>query len=69
KDIVCTVNVQHNCIDSDCTEVVGSIVQQERAETTQMKLVIRHKPTPKYLLNTYSIHKYAHIYAALPSSL
>ncbi|KIJ11663.1 hypothetical protein PAXINDRAFT_84194, partial [Paxillus involutus ATCC 200175] len=69
KDIVCAVNIQHDCIDSDCTEVIRLVVRQERAETMRTKPVIHHKLTPKYLLNTYSIHIYAHIYAALPSSL
>ncbi|KAF8837378.1 hypothetical protein BDN67DRAFT_909323, partial [Paxillus ammoniavirescens] len=68
-DIICGVNLQHNCTDSKCTQLVHHTIRQERVLTRQTKPVIRHEPTGKYLLNTYSIHNYAFIHAALPSSL
>ncbi|KAI6008549.1 hypothetical protein EDC04DRAFT_2581982, partial [Pisolithus marmoratus] len=69
KDLVCVVNIQHNCIDSKCAGSIYSTVHQERSETMQTWTVICHEPTCKFLLNTYSIHNYTHIIATLPLSL
>ncbi|KAI6111276.1 hypothetical protein F5141DRAFT_968851, partial [Pisolithus sp. B1] len=68
-DIVCAVNLQHNCMDSKCITVACCPIQQERILTAQTKPVIHHKETPNYLLNTFSIHNYAFIHTALPASL
>ncbi|KAI6138558.1 hypothetical protein BKA82DRAFT_158153 [Pisolithus tinctorius] len=68
-DVICVANVQHNCVDSKCASFVNRAIRQERSETTQVRKAVRHEPTRKYLLNTYSIHNYAHIRRALPPSL
>ncbi|KIN97721.1 hypothetical protein M404DRAFT_98196, partial [Pisolithus tinctorius Marx 270] len=69
KDVICIVNVQHNCVDLKCASFVNHAICQERSKTTQVQKAIHHEPTRKYLLNTYSIHNYTHIRRALPPSL
>ncbi|KAH7928239.1 hypothetical protein BV22DRAFT_974816, partial [Leucogyrophana mollusca] len=69
KDITCAVNVQHNCVDSQCVDIGHKRLRQERTETSRTTPIINHKPTPLYFLNTYSIHNYAHIRSAVPENL
>ncbi|KAI5995504.1 hypothetical protein EDD15DRAFT_2365685 [Pisolithus albus] len=68
-DIVCAVNLQHNCMDSKCVTLAHRAVRQERISTVRTKPVLRHEETPNYFLNTFSIHNYAFIHAALPACL
>ncbi|KAI6029918.1 hypothetical protein BKA83DRAFT_4030647, partial [Pisolithus microcarpus] len=68
-DIVCAVNLQHNCMDSKCIMLTPRATLQERVLTTRTKPVVHHEETPNYILNTFSIHNYAFIRAALPASL
>ncbi|KIK97317.1 hypothetical protein PAXRUDRAFT_136502, partial [Paxillus rubicundulus Ve08.2h10] len=66
QDVLCRVNIQHNCVDSKCTKLVSCAIQQGTL-TQQSKHIIQPEPTPKYLLNTFSI--YSFILAVLPPSL
>ncbi|KAH7919605.1 hypothetical protein BV22DRAFT_968262, partial [Leucogyrophana mollusca] len=68
-DVVCTINVQHNCIDSQCVDTRQQPVPQERLESTVTKTVLQHKSTPHYFLNVYSIHNYVHIQSIIPTAL
>ncbi|KAG2153502.1 uncharacterized protein EDB93DRAFT_1239739 [Suillus bovinus] len=68
-NIICVINLQHNCIDSQCTDTLLQPVRQERLETSHMKRIIQHKATPHYFINTYSIHNYNHIHLAIPKML
>ncbi|KAG1736269.1 hypothetical protein EDD22DRAFT_745936, partial [Suillus occidentalis] len=68
-DIICVVNLQHNCVDSQCTDTISQPVRQERLETSRTKPIIRHKSTPHYFFNAYSIHNYDHIHLVLPEAL
>ncbi|KAI6096497.1 hypothetical protein F5141DRAFT_961529, partial [Pisolithus sp. B1] len=64
-DIICTVNLQHNCMDSKCIMLAHHTTHQERVLPTQTKPIIHHKETPNYFLNTFFIHNYAFICTAL----
>ncbi|OJA17351.1 hypothetical protein AZE42_13066, partial [Rhizopogon vesiculosus] len=68
-DIKCMINLQHNCIDSQCTDTLQQTVYQERIETSQTKSTIHHKSTPSYFVNAYSIHNYDHIRLVIPETL
>ncbi|KAH7881952.1 hypothetical protein F5I97DRAFT_1991269, partial [Phlebopus sp. FC_14] len=68
-DIICGINLQHSCTDSKCIQLAHHIIQQERALTKQTKPMIKHEPTDKYLLNTYSIHNHAFIHTTLSQPL
>ncbi|KAG2352148.1 hypothetical protein BDR07DRAFT_1239458, partial [Suillus spraguei] len=54
-DSVCSVNIQHNCIDSHCTNTGQQPIYQEQTLTSRSRCIIQHKPTPHYILNAYSI--------------
>ncbi|KAG1867090.1 hypothetical protein C8R48DRAFT_552759, partial [Suillus tomentosus] len=59
----------HNCIDSQCTDTLEQNVRQEQIETSRTKPTIRHKSTPHFLVNAYSLHNYAHIHLIIPETL
>ncbi|KAH7931055.1 hypothetical protein BV22DRAFT_999145, partial [Leucogyrophana mollusca] len=69
EKIVCAVNIQHNCIDSQCIDTSQKKARQEHFETSKTTTIITHKPTVHYLLNTYSIHNYTHIRSVVPENL
>ncbi|KAI0692034.1 hypothetical protein BC835DRAFT_1238395, partial [Cytidiella melzeri] len=71
-DIICAVNTQHNCRDSDsqCIGVTLHPTRQEHTFTEHCtKQLAQHAETPHFLLNIYSIHNYEQIAKALPSLL
>ncbi|KDQ25284.1 hypothetical protein PLEOSDRAFT_1027446, partial [Pleurotus ostreatus PC15] len=52
-DILCTVNVQHNCAANGCTESGVRAIYQEREATARMKPTVVHQgPTDDLILNT-----------------
>ncbi|KAG1804534.1 uncharacterized protein BJ212DRAFT_1199793, partial [Suillus subaureus] len=65
----CVINLQHNCIDSQCTDTLQMAMCQEQIETLQMIPTIHHKSTPNYFLNAYSIHNYSYIHLIIPEML
>ncbi|KAG2073776.1 hypothetical protein BDR04DRAFT_1009623, partial [Suillus decipiens] len=69
QDIVCAVNLQHNCLNVKCTNLSTKHVWQEWTQTDQMTSIMEHQPLPHHLLNTFSIHNYQHIHSFLPESL
>ncbi|KAG1807724.1 hypothetical protein EV424DRAFT_1283807, partial [Suillus variegatus] len=68
-EIICIVNIQHDCVKSQCTDTSQCHLRQERTETTHTKSIIQHKSSLFYLLNAYSIHNYAQIQSVIPPSL
>ncbi|KAG2752439.1 hypothetical protein P692DRAFT_20696577, partial [Suillus brevipes Sb2] len=68
-EIICIVNIQHDCVKSQCTDTSQCRIHQERTETAHTKSVIQHKSLLFYLLNAYSIHNYAQILSVIPPSL
>ncbi|KIO08465.1 hypothetical protein M404DRAFT_134486, partial [Pisolithus tinctorius Marx 270] len=49
KNVLCNVNIQHDCASSRCTgvQVVGE--RQENDETTRTKTIVNHAPTNAFL--------------------
>ncbi|KAG2117240.1 uncharacterized protein F5147DRAFT_560802, partial [Suillus discolor] len=68
-DIICTINIQHNCLDSQCTDIRRQSVHQERIDTSQTKATVKHESMPNFFLNVYSIHNYDHIQRVVPDTL
>ncbi|KAG1828025.1 hypothetical protein EV424DRAFT_1318931 [Suillus variegatus] len=68
-DIICAVNLQHNCLDAKCTDLSTKHLWQERIQTDRTTSIVEHQPSPEYLLNTFSIHNYQHIHSVLPEFL
>ncbi|XP_006464096.1 hypothetical protein AGABI2DRAFT_120883 [Agaricus bisporus var. bisporus H97] len=52
KDILCTVNFQHNCSAHGCTTEEMLVVYQEREGTSQRQAAIRHRVPDNLILNT-----------------
>ncbi|KAF8840259.1 hypothetical protein BDN67DRAFT_880617, partial [Paxillus ammoniavirescens] len=69
QDVLCAVNIQHNCIDAHCVDIESKPMRQEQLETKRTVPVIQHKPTQSYFLNTWSIHNYEAIQSFLPQNL
>ncbi|KAH9941761.1 uncharacterized protein BXZ73DRAFT_41717, partial [Epithele typhae] len=69
SDIICVINLQHDCSGSECNNFENSQVFQERLKSTRTRAVIKHNETNAYILNTHSIHNYDHIRSALPPAL
>ncbi|KIO07593.1 hypothetical protein M404DRAFT_135795 [Pisolithus tinctorius Marx 270] len=69
QDIVCAANVQHNCVDSQCTVSGTKKIQQECLHTTWTAPTVKHKSMCEYLLNVYSIHNYKYIQELVPENL
>ncbi|KAG2120425.1 uncharacterized protein F5147DRAFT_562462 [Suillus discolor] len=69
EDIICIVNLQHDCVKAQCTDISQCRVHQEQTKTAHTRPVIQHQPSPFYLLNAYSIHNHAQIQSVIPQSL
>ncbi|KAF8346814.1 hypothetical protein F5887DRAFT_834375, partial [Amanita rubescens] len=69
KDILCSVNIQHDCSASGCKESEQVAVRQEYMETTQRREQVQHVDGTKYLLNVFSIHNYEMISNVIPAPL
>ncbi|KAH7918288.1 hypothetical protein BV22DRAFT_1024813 [Leucogyrophana mollusca] len=69
ENILCAVNVQHNCLNSRCVNTLDKQLRQERITTSRTTPTVKHHPTPHYFLNVHSIHNYAHILSVIPENL
>lgn len=71
KEILCTVNIQHDCASSgsDCHSIRNVKEWQERSETTKSRRLVNHASTNAYVLNTFSLHNYQHITATIPPAV
>ncbi|KAJ7659053.1 hypothetical protein DFH06DRAFT_1326896 [Mycena polygramma] len=62
KELLCTVNVQHNCLDNKCGPSGSRPVFQERIKTTQTRAEIAHsKNTHDIVLNTAQMRDAVHL--------
>ncbi|KAI0349855.1 hypothetical protein OH77DRAFT_1382267, partial [Trametes cingulata] len=55
-DVVCPVNVQHNCCDNKCTLMQTCIVRQEREDTSQRAAEVHHVLDPGAGANNYILN-------------
>ncbi|KAG2064228.1 hypothetical protein BDR04DRAFT_1035851 [Suillus decipiens] len=53
QDIVYSVDIQHNCIDLNCTNTAQQPLYQEWILTSHSRSIFQHKLTPHYFLNAY----------------
>ncbi|KAJ6474054.1 hypothetical protein C8R47DRAFT_1076489 [Mycena vitilis] len=62
KELLCTVNVQHNCLDNKCGPTGSRFVFQEREKTAQTRAEIVHTQNPADLvLNTAQMRDAVHL--------
>ncbi|KAL0568972.1 hypothetical protein V5O48_013001 [Marasmius crinis-equi] len=69
SDIICTLNVQHDCHYGECTNSKQQVVGQERLETSRSRPVVDHTDVQRFILNTHSLHNHSTISRLLPSFL
>lgn len=69
KDVLCAVNVQHDCQRGACVMNDGRAVFQEREVTKIRRTNIKHLDDRHYVVNTSSLHNYESIQQSLPVSL
>ncbi|KAG1857245.1 hypothetical protein C8R48DRAFT_551189, partial [Suillus tomentosus] len=69
KEILCVVNVQHDCTSSGANCGIRNVQErQERIVTMRLRQLVDHAPTNAYFLNTHVLHNYQHISALAPRS-
>ncbi|KAJ7796457.1 hypothetical protein B0H13DRAFT_1674837, partial [Mycena leptocephala] len=62
ENLICTVNVQHNCIDNKCGPTGTRPVYQERAKTDQTRAQIAHtRNIEDIVLNTAQMRDAIHV--------
>lgn len=69
QDILCTVNVQHDCHHGGCLPTRSVPRIQECTPTSQSRMLLKHSDQTHFVLNTASLHNHEHIASALPTSL
>ncbi|TBU53792.1 hypothetical protein BD310DRAFT_951832 [Dichomitus squalens] len=69
ENVVCTVNVQHDCARGQCDTTGTEAIRQEREMTSRSRAVVAHRPTPFYVVNRHAIHNQRLIRTALPPYL
>lgn len=62
-------NVQHNCIESRCSDTGTRRIFQERRETSITERTIKHTDDGVYILNMHALHNASLIRKVLPRSL
>ncbi|KAF8868695.1 hypothetical protein BD779DRAFT_1459482 [Infundibulicybe gibba] len=68
-DILCAVNVQHDCLNGKCNGIKTVPVTQERLEAKKTQRTVVHSDLNAFILNTHSLHNYKHIRAVIPPHL
>ncbi|KAJ7716484.1 hypothetical protein DFH07DRAFT_907412 [Mycena maculata] len=52
KDIKCTVNIQHNCVDNKCQSTRTRVILNEREATAERALQVEHNVPDDMIINT-----------------
>ncbi|KII92051.1 hypothetical protein PLICRDRAFT_75950, partial [Plicaturopsis crispa FD-325 SS-3] len=68
-DVLCVVNIQHDCSTGGCTTAGSQIVRQEREDTTRTRMTVLHKDELHYVVNMNALHNHQFIRSALPPAL
>ena len=69
KDVLCIVNVQHNCYSCKCNKIQHGPVQQEHEMTGNTRALVDHDPEARFVINIHLIHNYKLIAAVIPQDL
>ncbi|KIJ40446.1 hypothetical protein M422DRAFT_49166 [Sphaerobolus stellatus SS14] len=68
-EIICSINVQHDCSSSECGATGVRPIIQEREKTTRNISFIEHKNEDIFVLNLFTLHNAHIIQRLLPRSL
>ncbi|KAH9885843.1 hypothetical protein C8Q73DRAFT_814547 [Cubamyces lactineus] len=69
KDILCVVNVQHDCTAGMCTPSGSEQLRQERELSTRARTVVEHQDRVHYVINLAALHNQGMIRSCLPPPL
>ncbi|KAH9831856.1 uncharacterized protein C8Q71DRAFT_798855 [Rhodofomes roseus] len=69
QDIVCAVNIQHDCSKHGCSETGTESIRQEREETTRTRAITKHHDSTDYVVNVLALHNQRLLREALPEPL
>ncbi|KAJ3896974.1 hypothetical protein F5879DRAFT_764851, partial [Lentinula edodes] len=61
QDVLCVVNVQHNCYQAKCTVQRTATVMKEREESEEKELRIEHTGMQSFILNTAQMRSSAYL--------
>ncbi|TFY81246.1 hypothetical protein EWM64_g2769 [Hericium alpestre] len=69
EDIICSVNIQHDCHKGGCKATQKEYRMQERLITAQSRLLVQHSDNIHFIVNMHALHNHKQIRKALPSHL
>ncbi|KAK7437483.1 hypothetical protein VKT23_018555 [Stygiomarasmius scandens] len=69
EDILFLISVQHDCRLSKCLASGSQVVRQERKDTLQRVLVIKHANDDAFVINTHALHNATLLRQLLPRPL
>ncbi|KAJ7820408.1 hypothetical protein B0H14DRAFT_2225734, partial [Mycena olivaceomarginata] len=52
QDVKYTFNIQHNCADNNCWSIPSRIILNEREETSERSLAVKHISSSDLIINT-----------------
>lgn len=68
--MMCVVNVQHDCVGGKGCAVIKSVpLQQERLDTSRMRLLVSHSDDVDFVVNINSLHNHEAIRLATPDAV
>ncbi|KAI5989187.1 hypothetical protein F5J12DRAFT_700323, partial [Pisolithus orientalis] len=68
-DIICSVNLQHDCFQGKCQATGQEVVRQEQKLTGKKCSVMAHVDENHFIVNTHALHNAKYIHKALPPRL
>ncbi|KAF8879795.1 hypothetical protein BD779DRAFT_1446717, partial [Infundibulicybe gibba] len=68
-NILCTINIQHDCPSGKCDGIKMIPITQERLEAKKTRHTVIHSDSNIFILNTHSLHNYEYIRAVVPPHL
>ncbi|KAH9899976.1 hypothetical protein C8Q73DRAFT_754715 [Cubamyces lactineus] len=69
EDIICVINVQHDCITGRCTSSGTEHIRQEREQSIRTRQVVKHTASTFFVINVTSLHNQRHLRNTLPPRL
>ncbi|KAG8774581.1 hypothetical protein FRC12_001905 [Ceratobasidium sp. 428] len=69
QDLVCTVNLQHDCHQGQCQNDKLIPTYEEREITALKRHLVLHSNSTHFVLNTSSLHNYKNIQRVLPLNI
>lgn len=69
EDIICAINLQHDCSRGHCMHNRPQDIYQEREKITRQRMAVSHSDNTHYILNMQSLHNYKALSQLVPPHL